>query len=65
MSVCDSWNAKRLSAAYSGVERNFWPIIVCQVFCFSQSKGIKFGIHFFDVLCNLKRFGQMSDTHKL
>jgi len=31
----------------------------------SQDKGIKFGVYFFDVLCKLKLFGLMSDTHKL
>ena len=42
------------SSVVAGVERNFWPMIVCQLFrayFASQSKEIKFGDYFFDVCC--------------
>jgi len=43
--------------------RNFWPIIVCHLFFFSEYRDKVWRLLFWCVLCKLKLFGYMSDTH--
>ena len=49
----------------SSVKRNFWPIGVCQLFCFPEQRKKVWRLLFWCVLCKLKLFGEMSSSHKL
>jgi len=46
----EHWRSLLLKQPTLGVKRNFWPIIVCQLFCFTEQRNT-FGDYFFDVCC--------------
>jgi len=54
---------QHLEAFGSGVKRNFWslrnfwPVIVCRLFCFSEKRNKVWQLLFWCVLCKLKHFG--------
>ena len=43
--------------------QNFWPIIVCQLFCFSEWRNKIWRLLSWCVLCELGLFGYTPDTH--
>jgi len=45
-----------LKLLLTGVKRNFWPVIVSQLFCFSEQENKVWQLLFWCVLCNLKHF---------
>jgi len=40
-----------------GVKRNFWPVVVIQLFCLSEYRNKVLHLLFWCMLCQLEKFG--------